>query len=322
MGLLIVLIVLCSGFITININKKHFFKLHRYEGQFLYIKCATAGIKAFLISIIIFVFLNYLLRYDLLGYLHYQISFLGINRNQFSVSALNLFISALIALITLIINLIVAKKEKINTSGIAFLSTIIIIYIILYLISITFNSQGHIFIKRISQDFGIGDLMLLKLLIISVISLIYSFVSSHIINLINELRFISAENDTQSEEKKLNYSEAYKISILSQIFSDSPLDVLFLNSYLKEVPLMIHMNNSKVYVGIVFKFAEPNESQGLNQEIAIVPIWSGFRNKDNFKVIKNTFYFDDEDNFIILKQSDIVSATEYNHELFVKNESK
>ena len=95
--------------------------------------------------------------------------------------------------------------------------------------------------------------------------------------------------------------------------------MLFLNSYLKEIPLMIHMNNNKVYVGIVFKFAEPNESQGLNQEIAIVPIWSGHRRKNDLKVEKNTTYIDEEDNYIILKQANIVSANEYNHELYMQN---
>ena len=50
---LLLIPVLVAGFVACHIHPLYFYKLHRYEGQYLYLKSAELGLKCFLIAIII-----------------------------------------------------------------------------------------------------------------------------------------------------------------------------------------------------------------------------------------------------------------------------
>ncbi len=139
----------------------------------------------------------------------------------------------------------------------------------------------------------------------------------------------------------------WKPYLLIKLFEDSPLDKLFLESMVYGDILMVHMQDKKVYVGLVVQCAEPNESQGLNQEISLLPVWSGYRDNKKMSVVQTSNYFfevDNEDeilndylenesytivrtneittviesNPVVLKQSNILSATKFSDPLFDK----
>lgn len=81
-----------------------------------------------------------------------------------------------------------------------------------------------------------------------------------------------------------------KIKLMSDVLSDSPLDSELLYSYINDQSVLISLSNRKVYVGQVVSMGEPNESEGMDQEISILPHISGFRDKDNLTVNFTTQY--------------------------------
>ena len=50
MLLLLIFPVLVAGFFACHIHPVHSYKLHRYEGQYLYLKSAELGVKCFAIG--------------------------------------------------------------------------------------------------------------------------------------------------------------------------------------------------------------------------------------------------------------------------------
>lgn len=81
-----------------------------------------------------------------------------------------------------------------------------------------------------------------------------------------------------------------KIKLMSDVLSDSPLDSELLYSYINDQSVLISLSNRKVYVGQVVSLGEPNESEGMDQEISILPHISGYRDKDNLTVNFTTQY--------------------------------
>ncbi|MEZ9471002.1 hypothetical protein AB4211_11555 [Vibrio lentus] len=116
---------------------------------------------------------------------------------------------------------------------------------------------------------------------------------------------------------KENDVEKSKIMLMSTILSDSPLDLLLLNSYVSEDPIMLTLSDKKVYVGVVSSLGEPNESEGLDQEIAIIPFMSGYRDDDNLKVIFTTDYkIVGKDISLAIRQSLISTATQFEFDVY------
>lgn len=120
--------------------------------------------------------------------------------------------------------------------------------------------------------------------------------------------------------EEIPYRKA-KIFLMYNILSDSPLDNLLFSSYIEQKVLLITMSDRKVYVGIVINLGEPNESEGLDQEISIVPIYSGYRDKD-YLSLKLTNKYDVDGIFIVLKQDKIISACEFVESLYLKLSKK
>lgn len=110
--------------------------------------------------------------------------------------------------------------------------------------------------------------------------------------------------------------------IKGMILGDSPLSAQLYLLYLQRKPVMLSMADRKIYVGMIADMGEPTETKGPDQEIALLPMLSGYREKDTLKVEFTTFYndFSDQESeterkvralTIILRQSNIVSATEF-----------
>ena len=105
------------------------------------------------------------------------------------------------------------------------------------------------------------------------------------------------------------------IILMGRVLADSPIDALLYQSYISEKKLvMLSLSNRKMYVGVVNNMGEPNEIEGFDQEISLVPILSGYRDKDDLCVHWTTAYEDvdkDKDLSIVIRQELIESACEF-----------
>lgn len=107
--------------------------------------------------------------------------------------------------------------------------------------------------------------------------------------------------------------------ILFEILRDSPLDKKLFGSYARNEPLLISLSNRKVYVGIVTWLGEPNEFEGMDQEISILPVLSGYRDKKDQTVVFTTNYSKvaNLDNpQIIIKQDLIETLSDFDIDIY------
>jgi hypothetical protein len=211
--LLLILPILTSGFHLCQKSPFYKFKLHRYEGQFLYLKCAKQGFFCFCVG----------------------------------------------AALLMIFSFFDAPK----ICGVS--------------LSVVFWIKSfftEIYPKDVDAE------LIVSLSYLSILSILTHIVAFVII-FIQLLRF-----------KWLSFTERVPIDILLMydILSDSPLDNKLFQSYARSEPLLISLSNNKIYVGIVNWLGEPNEIEGMDQEISIVPILSGYRDSKDKTVVFTTNY--------------------------------
>lgn len=244
MFLLIILPILVSGFLVCHTHPFYKYKLHRYEGQYLYLKSAALGSICLIISTLI-------------------------------VLGLNKFIPDKIIIFNLIIDLDIHK-----------------------IITELFSELGTLNIKESSE--------LSWVLSIITISLIVPYIWSILATLKYCIRYV-----TLSPKEQINGS----------ILADSPMDNFLFNASLQKGNhlVMLTLSDRKVYVGKVLNLGEPNESEGLDQEVTLKPVVSGTRDSENLKVTFNTHYNGlDEETYLIIRQDMIVSACEFNFDTYEK----
>lgn len=202
--------VLTCGFFICYYSLPHFYKLHRYEGQQLYLKSAWLGLQCLFFALLV-------------------------------VALLNTYVPPSIFGIPLDIYSFVLKL----TSAIATKKSSAIELTWLFLIATTMH----------------------------VIAYIRVWVTNWAMNKFQEKEGVDP-----------------KIKLMSDVLSDSPLDSELLYSYINDQSVLIALSNRKVYVGQVVSMGEPNESEGMDQEISILPHISGYRDKDNLTVNFTTQY--------------------------------
>lgn len=244
MGLLLILPILVSGFLYCHNHPAHFLRLHRYEGQYLYLQAAKLGVLSLIIAILFNLFLVYALKAPI----YYWGWYLGQNYIQ----ALSIILAA-----TFQLNL----EKSLHTS-----------WLITY--SIT---------------------MLLVPFVMPKVYLLYMQLKSrrNANHVLLRLRF--------------------------EFFKDSPLDNLLAESYKNRTNLMISLDDRKVYVGRVSSMGEPNETEGADQEIVLIPIMSGHRNKDTLEVDLNIPYETvNPDLAIVIRQERIISASQFDFAVYRK----
>lgn len=251
MFLLLTLPILISGFFLCHIHPIYKYKLHRYEGQYLYLKCATLGIACVFVA----------------------------------------------SAICLLINKYVSPS--------------------FHLLSVSFNLDIPNYIKDLikSTNQENTQLDIYNLTWIIVISIATLFIPP-LWSFLSYIRLCFKHRSKESD-----FFQDTKIFVIANILSDSPLDnLLFTSSMSKDAsPLMLSLKDRKVYVGQIISLGEPNETQGSDQEISMIPIMSGYRDKDTLKVIFNTKYDDvDEDIYLTIRQDDIVSATAFSFDSYQK----
>jgi hypothetical protein len=120
--------------------------------------------------------------------------------------------------------------------------------------------------------------------------------------------------------KRLGTSKV-KEMLIGQLLNDSPLDSILYQALIEKnrsTALMFTLSDRKVYIGKVISMGEPNEIEGPDQEVAIVPIMSGYRDKDTLEVKFVTYYDDekDKDLTIIIRQDLISSVSEFQFDTY------
>ena len=68
------------------------------------------------------------------------------------------------------------------------------------------------------------------------------------------------------------------------------LDDLLFRLSIENKNVMLMMDDRKVYVGKIISMGEPSETQGMDQDISIMPLMSGYRDKDTLRVNFTTDY--------------------------------
>lgn len=262
MGLLLIIPILVGGFVYCHHHPLHRLKLHRFEGQYLYLESARKGTFLLLVAII---------AHSLL------LLILSLNFGSFGSTKPNYFFLLANFLVQ---HKIVAENTQYSTSLIILLSATIIF--LPYPLSLFYKLW-----IRLRYIYVLWDQKLMT-------------------------------DSVLGEHKKQKFNDK-KLSLIlfGGILGDSPLDNLLYRSIGSPKQLMLTMNDRKVYVGRVLSMGEPNETEGADQEISFRPTLSGFRDKDTLTVTFTTHYEDIKSLFtIILKQENIVSATEFEKEIY------
>lgn len=110
-----------------------------------------------------------------------------------------------------------------------------------------------------------------------------------------------------------------KFTLLYNVFKESPLDLLFFESLSFGSTVMITMSSGKVYIGEINKCGDPNEKDGPNQEVSIIPILSGYRNKvDNSLNITNEYSIEGYDFSVVIPKNQIISVSNFDIEAYGK----
>ena len=240
---LLIFPVLVAGFLACHTHPIHSYKLHRYEGQYLYLKSAELGLKCFAIAFALALATHYWFPDSVTA----------------GSSTVNLALSRSLAQAVTSIELGTgAEASKMAwfflLSGLTLIAGFIL------------KAWGHI-----------------------------------------ELRFRFGSWDA-------------KVYVIGELLEDSPLDnLLFKLSLEKDKHVMLTMDDRKVYVGKVISLGEPSETSGMDQDVSIMPLMSGYRDKDTLKVSFTTHYEEvDADIYLSLRQDAIVSATEFDFGAYQK----
>lgn len=235
MLLLLIVPILVAGFVACHVHPVHSYRLHRYEGQYLYLKSAELGLKCFFIALVLALIGHYALP-DSLTWADWHIDF---------------------ALTRIAMNML--DTLGIDTSEATKTLWFFLLTILTFMSSLIIKAWGHISLRR---RFGTWNT---------------------------------------------------KIYVIGELLEDSPLDnLLFRLSLDKEKQIMLTLNDRKVYVGKVIDLGEPSATSGMDQDISIIPVMSGYRDKETLQVTFTTHYEDvATDLYISLRQDAIVSATEF-----------
>ncbi len=248
MYLLLILPILVGGFVVCNSNPYYYYKLHRYEGQYLYLKSAYLGVISLITFSVIALLCNYLLpsSYQVFGH-------------------------------------------DIPLDVVAMLKSL--------LEDVVTNDSGK-------QLTSFAWIVLLS---------VGSVLTSYLWAVASKIVLVG----------KCGSLEHSKILLMSKVLSDSPMDRLLFESYLYSRPLILSLECGKVYVGTISSLGEPNEAEGMDQEISLIPLMSGFRRKDTLSVDFTTYYDAiDTDLNIVIRQEQVLLASVFYFDVYKKLNSE
>ena len=210
MAAFLIIPLLISGFIVLTQHPYHFYRLHRYDGQLLYMKAAVYGF--FCVSIVV-----------------------GLA--------------------------ILLKACTSNFHPIAGLS------------------NWTDFTKDESQN-----RLYSWMIAISISSVLIGTIWGWGAKVWYLIRFMKAYASGTHKCKQEDIFNHLKLSTLAPLLSELPIDKMFFESILHRKSILISMKCGKVYVGVISRISEPNETDAPNQEISLTPVMSGYRDKDTRRI--------------------------------------
>ncbi len=111
-------------------------------------------------------------------------------------------------------------------------------------------------------------------------------------------------------------NEVLHAFLLRESVSHSPLLSTLVEAFAERKEIMVSMEDRKVYVGYISSLGAPTEVAGIGQEIQLLPSVSGYRDKDDLKVVYTTEYSSSSVIFpIVFKQQNIISVTLFSQPL-------
>lgn len=289
-ALLLIPILVC-GYIVTTRNPWHKLRLHRYEGQLLYLSSARLGISCTFLGFCLLAVIQSLTPSD-------------ISISSFTIPYLNWSFDS--RTIPLDIGKQIAEKF------------------------VSLSSQEAVNEGQENQLFALRkDAAQLSWIIQGSILSILVANAWHVIAIRHQIKKIRKsglksglksarlearrkKRNLSKEEKKKIKSEAkygYMIYLVADLLKESPMGTFLYNSYIEGFILVLGMNNRKVYVGRVYSMGEPTEEVGMDQEIVIVPYFSGHERADTLQVVLQHDLSDVES--LTLRQENIVYAHYY-----------
>lgn len=255
-------------------QKKNYWRLHRYDGQYLYLKAAQHGIYHLFIAMA----LSFFLKNISLTFSHQIPPHLC----SFTVpySGENIIDSRAVQI----------YKEQCN----------IHYYMDPALASILADSIKSIHNKEqnSSANTKIRNIELAWLICISFMSIASAFT----ISLLTKFSSCIKNKTAIYIYKQNNLAD---LTSMNEIFKDSPLDRIFFYSLLRKKVVLISLSSRKIYVGIIKSMGEPTESNGTNQEISLMPLMSGYRDKDTLNIMfTNNYNYQEPTKENSLKEND------------------
>ncbi|WP_312838665.1 hypothetical protein [Pantoea piersonii] len=235
MAALLIIPLLISGYIVLTKHPYHFYRLHRYDGQLLYMKAAVYGFFCLMFAVFVAVLAKWAFS------------------SFHPVTALD--------------KMTAFTKEQSNNR----------MYSWVILLSITSLAIGYIW--------------------------------GYVAKAIYLIRFIrkALSGSYPSDIKTL--MTYLRLSILEPLFSELPINKIFFESMVSKRHILVSLKCGKVYVGVINKISEPNESDAPNQEISIVPVMSGYRHKDTRRVT----FTNDYGNLVDVDTSVRIPCSEVSH---------
>ncbi|EEM6849995.1 hypothetical protein DFQ87_24095 [Salmonella enterica subsp. enterica serovar Montevideo] len=108
-----------------------------------------------------------------------------------------------------------------------------------------------------------------------------------------------------------------KLSVMAPLMLETPMNSLLFNSLLHKRHVLITMDCGKVYVGVVSRITEPNETEAPTQEIALTPVMSGYRHKETRRIcfINNYSSLSAVDTNINIPRGNITHASWFNEDV-------
>ncbi|NVZ16062.1 MULTISPECIES: hypothetical protein [unclassified Pseudomonas] len=118
--------------------------------------------------------------------------------------------------------------------------------------------------------------------------------------------------NAKKKQLKLKSDEQLNCRLALNILEGTPFKYLLKESIQKYTPCMFSLNDRKVYVGIFVFVGMPTESEGMDHTFTLLPLLSGYRDKDTLEVNLGTRYSDNSHPApIMLIQENVVSVTRF-----------
>ncbi|EFK4392639.1 hypothetical protein NFJ90_12370 [Escherichia coli] len=157
-------------------------------------------------------------------------------------------------------------------------------------------------------------------IIISVTSISIGYIWAYLAKTVYTIKFLKAlmaENEGRQSIVPRELMKHLKLSVMAPLMHETPMNSLLFNSLLHKRHILITMDCGKVYVGVVSRITEPNETEAPTQEIALTPVMSGYRNKDTRRIcfINDYSALSDVDTNINIPRENITHASWFNEEV-------